>query len=474
MQHSGGSKLRIPVGVILVVLVASLLDPAHAAFPKIRFFATRPSYEVGQTMKLKLKEELKRQLRVRVKDSTGTVWRKVRKSGDKQVWKATAKQPGTGVVTIRMRRSDGRVFRRSASYTVMGTPPPSLADADSGLPTPSGTMPAPMMGVSASSNDHGGQMAWESWRVYTESSLTQRANMVAPNRPLALLFSKQGSPLSGTYTQIYNTVTTDLNEFYYSSGDTPSTRWGIKVYWSNGNEMSDKGMLALPHTSTGIASFVTSQQALYDAVHQTMAGGQRRFPDAYAGSDPTNYHELQGWVADWLHPSAQYHDFVAWSIYPGGRTDTVDDPTFNWPSLNPADANVAPHGYMVRCFERVKQATLAAGKPIGSIELHVGETGTGDDPGDSTTRPYWAVYGFMHPLVTLSESYGIPVGTVNWWDNELPAGPQNILSDEPTTTSPSTRVAWQNWATYDHLRGGTLPPLWAANPKADWKHTGTQ
>ena len=90
---------------------------------------------------------------------------------------------------------------------------------------------------------------------------------------------------------------------------------------------------------------------------------------------------------------------------------------------------------MVRTFERVEQATLAAGLPMGSIELHVGETGTGDDPDDSTTRPYWTVHGFMHPLMTLSQIYGIGVGTVNWCDSELSGGPQNILSDTPGASS---------------------------------------
>jgi hypothetical protein len=209
---------------------------------------------------------------------------------------------------------------------------------------------------------------------------------------------------------------------------------------------------------------------LYDAVHQT-TGGVRRFPDAYAGSDPTNYHELQGWVADWLHPSIRYHDFVAWSVYPGGRESTVSDPTFDWASMNPAQSGLQPEGYMVRCFERVKQAVAAGGLPAGSVQLHVGETGTGDDPDDATTRPYWAVHGFMHPLMELSEDYNIPLGTVNWWDNELTGGSQNILSDEPATT-PSTRVAWQQWATYDHLRGGTHPAAWVGNPKAGWKTRG--
>ena len=78
----------------------------------------------------------------------------------------------------------------------------------------------------------------------------------------------------------------------------------------------------------------------------------------------------------------------------------------------------------------------------------------------------------MHPLVTISESYGIPLGTVNWWDAQLTAtSSQNILSDEDPTT-PSTRQAWQDWHVYDTLRGGALPPAWVGNPKPGWKTTG--
>jgi hypothetical protein len=352
----------------------------------------------------------------------------------------------------------------TATPTPTPTPTPTV--------TPS-TMPAPLMGVSSSSNDHGGQMAWDSWRVYTETTLHQIANRQGELRPQALLFTKQSTPFSGSYQAIYDTVVADLNEFYYSTGNTQSGRWGVKVYWSNGNEMSNKGMLATtPHSAAAIDSFVTSQRALYDAVH-LVENGQRRFPDAYAGSDPTTEQERDGIVADWLHPSIRYHDFVAWSVYPAGRKDTPDDPTFNFPSTNPADAEVPPHGYMVRCFERVKQALDAAGMPRNAVSFHVGETGTGDDPDDPTTRPYWATIGFMHPLVTISESYGIPLGTVNWWDAQLDAAsPQNILSDEDPTT-PSTREAWQNWHLYDPLRGGTLPAAWAGTPHVGWRTTGT-
>ena len=203
----------------------------------------------------------------------------------------------------------------------------------------------------------------------------------------------------------------DLNEFYYSTGNTALGAVGHQGLLVQRQRDVQQGDAAppTPHSAAAIDSFVTSQRALYDAVH-LVDNGQRRFPDAYAGSDPTTEQERDGIVADWLHPSIRYHDFVAWSVYPAGRKDTPDDPTFNLPSTNPADAKSTPHGYMVRCFERVKQALDAAGLPRNAVSFHVGETGTGDDPDDPTTRPYWAANGFMHPLVTISESYGIPAG----------------------------------------------------------------
>ena len=107
---------------------ASLPGAAYATFPKIQFFLDKPTYQLGQPMKLRLKEEVNRPLRVRVTDSTGTVWRKTFKNDRRQVWTATATAPGTGVVSAIMKRSDGRVFRRAVAYTVAGaggTPPPA-------------------------------------------------------------------------------------------------------------------------------------------------------------------------------------------------------------------------------------------------------------------------------------------------------------------------------------------------------------
>lgn len=351
-----------------------------------------------------------------------------------------------------------------------------------------------MMGCSNSVNEHGDTEVWEGWRAYTSSSLLSLANRTGTQRPKFIAYSKTGANLGGTnpvYSTVYNEVLADLNNFYYGgTGNTHSARWGIELYWSNGNENHDKGALSIastagpnPHSTAQINAYKTSMQALYDACHLTV-GGVRRFPDAYAGSDPTTEAERNGWVEDWLHPSAQYHDFVMWSIYPAGRKDTEADPTFNWASTVDADWDNSPDGYMVRCFRRTAAAAAVAGHPIA---LGVGETGTGDDPGDSTTRPYWAVHGFMQPLMKLSTQYGVEVPFACWWDNQTDvSSPQNILSTgspawadgativgEPASTNPSTRQAWQNHLQYNHLRGGTHPASWAGNPKAGWKTTGT-
>ena len=114
-------------GVAGASLVGSgLLEPSYALFPKFEITLNRPSYQPGQTMKLVLKESVRRPMKVRVTDSAGTVWKKVRKNDRRQVWTAVAPHAGTtGVVTILMKRSDGRVFRRATVYSVPGAQPPT-------------------------------------------------------------------------------------------------------------------------------------------------------------------------------------------------------------------------------------------------------------------------------------------------------------------------------------------------------------
>jgi hypothetical protein len=348
-----------------------------------------------------------------------------------------------------------------------------------------------MLGCSTSPNDHGGTEEWEGWRTYNEGSLYDYVDRVGAQRPKFMAYSKAGSNLGGTvpnYTSVFNEVKADLDAFYYTGGagsQTHSSRWGIKLFWSNGNENHDKGALSFdinnppstsqtpwPHTQTQIDNYIVSQSALYDAVHFIDGTtGQRRFPDAYAGSNPTHDAEKSGFIADYLHPSAPWHDFVMWSMYPPGRKTTTTDPTFNWPSFVDADWDNSPQGFLVRCYRRTKLAEAGAGHPL---LISTGEIGIGNSPAYNELRPYYAVYGLLEGMMRLATQYDLVQPFACWWDQQTDSStPQNILSDEDPATDPSTRQAWQNHLAYNTYRGGTKPASWAGTPKAGWKDTGT-
>ena len=354
-----------------------------------------------------------------------------------------------------------------------------------------------LMGCSDSPNEHGDTELWDGWRVYDESAMLALANRTdtgTTRKPKFLAYSKDGPNLGGTvpnYTTVFNEVKADLDSFYYTGGagsQTHSNRWGIKLYWSNGNENHDKGAITLPHSQAKIDNYIISQSALYDAVHFIDGTtGQRRFPDAFAGSNPTHDAERSGYVQDWLVPSAPWHDFVMWSMYPPGRQTTVSDPTFNWPSFVDADWDNSPQGFMIRCYRATKIAEANAGHPL---LIGCGEIGIGNDDEDNTTRPYYIVHGMLESMMILAEQYDLQQPFACYWDNQKKANntwdataPQNLLSTgtfngvlnvcEDPATSPSSREAWQNHLAYNHHRGGTRPASWVGNPKAGWKTTGT-
>jgi hypothetical protein len=365
-----------------------------------------------------------------------------------------------------------------------------------------------MIGCSDSPNAHGGTENWEGWRVYTPSARDAKADRTT-NKPTFLAYSEDGPNLGGSnpnYTTVYNHVLAELNDFYYTSatGQTHTNRWDVQLFWSNGNENSDKGCLAASVGTEAVRSarYLISQSALYDAVHYIdPSTGKRRFPNAFAGSDPTHEHEFNGIVEFWLHDSAHKHDFVMWSMYPPGRQNTPADPTYNWPSTNLNDRTNRQLGFFARCFYRTQQARAAARARADTpddfnIIIGIGETGIGDNPDDSTTRPYYAVHGLCGRFQALCDSTGLIPGFICWWDqqkdataNEPGPHPQNILSTgtakitvgggevavlgEPANTNPSTRQVLQNWRAYHHSYGGTHPSSWAGNPKSSWTTTGT-
>lgn len=366
-----------------------------------------------------------------------------------------------------------------------------------------------MTGCSDSENDHGGTEVRDGWREYTENSMLSRANRTGSQRPVFLAYSKNGAPFSGSYAATRQEVLDDLNSFYYTGGATSqvhSARWGIQLYWSNGNENSDKAPLGLPHSAAGIATFVDGQRGLYDAVHFVdPSTGSRRFPDAFAGSNPTQVHELDGIVQDWLHPSARYHDFVMWSMYPAGRgvndTSLSRNPRWDWPSFNEAQRTSRQQGHLIRCFYRTAQAQAQAridrGDPNYLLHIATGECGMAADPDDRAMRPYYAVHGMIGSMYLLAQQYFLSMDFALWWDNATgtnkvtTTAPHNILSDEApnndhlsegtgaaagnnsVATNPTTWVAWRDWRLYDKRQpGSSQPAQWAGKPAND-NSTGT-
>lgn len=369
-----------------------------------------------------------------------------------------------------------------------------------------------LMGCSDSDNDHGGTEEWDVWRCYTRGAMLARANATGARRPVALAYSANGTSLgygqgdpvgASTYNAIFNYVKSELDSFYYGgTGQTHTARWGIKLYWSvGGNENYDKAPLSANSTAAQIGDFVTVMRASWDAAHLVdPVTGQRRYPDAYVGSNPTQEHERLGYVAAPLAAAAQYHDFLVWSMYPPGRG--VNDPTlsrnprWDFPTFTESQRQNRQPGFLIRCFYRTKQAEIQARADSGDqsrrIIIGCGETGMASDPDDRSTRPYYAVHALAGSMWQLARQYALQMDFACWWDNKTAdTAPHNVLTDEQpnsdhlaqatgaadpntNTTNPSTATAWRNWLDYDKRQpGSSQPAQWAGKPQNIDNFTGT-
>jgi hypothetical protein len=84
---------------------------------KLRF--DKASYQPNEPMKLTVIETLEGRRKIRIVDSSGTVWRRVHKEPTRMVFTARAGAGGTAVVTARMTRTrDGALFAERATYEV--------------------------------------------------------------------------------------------------------------------------------------------------------------------------------------------------------------------------------------------------------------------------------------------------------------------------------------------------------------------
>lgn len=368
---------------------------------------------------------------------------------------------------------------------------------------------AMLMGFSDSHTDFGGSTIADGWRTYQLSAVKARANQTGASTPLFHAYSPSAQ-VTGSYASVKADTLQFLEDFYYGNAamtlgsgagsSTPSIRAAQLMYYSSGNENFEAGKFL----DMTIAAAVNVQRGIYDAVMTESSPGVRKFPNAFSACNPTQNQEQSGNVAAYLHPMAQYLHCIFWSMYPPGRSSTVTDPTYNWPTIVRADvdgttAGINWHnlqaGHLGRCFRRTWQAQDQArtdtGNPTLRIAIGCGETGIPSDPGDPVTRPYYITYGMAGAMFILADEYDLDMPFACYWDNQKslgggggldPAAPHNILTDEGSGSdhgsagnpNPTSTQAWQNWASFDTRRGGTKPAQWSGTPKAAWKHTGNQ
>lgn len=401
----------------------------------------------------------------------------------------TGLAPGTTLTNLSVKRFNGVWSPASNQIT-----PTTLTE-----PPVSFTM---LIGVNTNHAAPGGFPDWDLYRAYTENAMLAKANKTGSSRPKMLFYSKQGANYGGSspvYTTVYNEVLADLESFYYTTGGAPSARANIKLVVMNGNENSDKGALSpapaagASHTDAQVANYLISQKAVYDACHYA-PGGVRRYPNAFASSNPTQEQERKGWVEKWLHASARYHDIVVWSMYPPGRG--VNDPAWavnprwDWPTFNEALYANTQVGFLIRCFRRTKlaqaQARIDTGDNTFKLAIGTGEVGIASNPNDRACRPYYAVHALFGAMWQLAVQFNLEMWGACWWDQRTSdIDPHNELDDEPTAsdhlsaglggsggnntiaTNPSTAQAIRNWMSYDKRQpGSNQPAQWNGFPRA--------
>ncbi len=99
-----------------------VLTPARAARRrrKVRAELAPSTVRPGELLTLTVVERLHQPRRIRVRDDSGLVWTRTARHRRSQVWTARPTEPGSGVVTAVVRRKDGKVFRRTVAYEVVG------------------------------------------------------------------------------------------------------------------------------------------------------------------------------------------------------------------------------------------------------------------------------------------------------------------------------------------------------------------
>lgn len=111
------------------IVGASAFAPALAASVKVKARLNTSVVEAGGLLTLHIAENLRQDRRIRVRDSSGLVWKRVVRRRRYEMWAARPTQRGPGAVTAVVRRADGKLFRRRLEYEVTSASVASLASA---------------------------------------------------------------------------------------------------------------------------------------------------------------------------------------------------------------------------------------------------------------------------------------------------------------------------------------------------------
>lgn len=379
----------------------------------------------------------------------------------------TGLTPGTAYANINVRRANADGWSPASNNITFNTPV---------TPVPSFTMlmgasvpdrqPMPPEGVAGQTQWppwSGGQTQWDAIRVYDFGDAITEFNQWDP-KVIGLTDSNtaiQGGASSATALRNF------LEDFYYPSG-TYNSRNGCEIHFANGNEYGNN--------VTNVANFVDTVRRMSLVINEagSQTGG-RRYPLASMWLDPTHYQENQK-PANYLESimqSAPYLDGCAWSMYPPGRQPNHSNPTFTKPTLTATSTG----GFLERCFQRTKLMSQAStntylGGVDNPLKIAIWEIGIGDDPNDRDHRPYYVAHSIASWCYErcLDPDMQMEMPVALWWDQQKDStnSPENVLSNEPSTTSPSTAEAWKNWRAYMPEYGGTKPSNWPDAPKSTW------
>ena len=288
-------------------------------------------------------------------------------------------------------------------------------------------------------------------------------------RPVAFLYSKQSAPLSRDVPADLRQGAGRPERVLLLDRQHPVGPLGHQGLLVQRQRDVEQGVLATtPQPAAAIASFVTSQRALYDAIHCVETACAASPTPTRAATRPPSRSATGSWPTGCIRRSGTTTSWPGRSTRLAARTPRRSH--FQLAQHDPADA---------MCPARLHGALLRA-RPAGPGRWRAAagaSSSTWVRPAPATTRttqppaPTGRSTGSCTRSSRLRE-LGIPLGTVNWWDNQLDDLAAEHPADEPATTSPAP--VWPG-------RTGRLrpparrhpPAAWAANPKAGWKTTGT-